>query len=93
MASLEESWKVTIKHLKDGRALLPEEMFLEEAKVFGQEFNEYIEHNELELAMNSLDDLGLLSNAPNMFWHHLELAALNMGLTSEAKRFKNIQST
>ena len=80
MTSLEESWKVTIKHLKDGRKLLPDEMFLEEAKVFDKEFTEYIEHNELELAMNSLDDLGLLLNASSMFWHHLELAATNMRL-------------
>lgn len=93
MTSLEESWKVTIEHLKAGRALLPEEMFFEEARAFDKEYTEYLEHNELELAMNALDDLGLLCNAPNEFWLQLELAAINMGLTNEAQRFKQIRNT
>ncbi|WOT03969.1 hypothetical protein [Shewanella youngdeokensis] len=81
------------KHLKAGRALLPENVLFEEAKVFDKEYIEYLEHNELELAMNALDDLGLLCNAPDNFWHQLKLAASNMGLTSEVQRFKQIQNT
>lgn len=93
MASLEESWTVTIEHLKASRALLPQEMLFEEAKVFEKEYAEYLDHNELELAMNALDDLGLLCNAPIEFWYQLESAASNMGLSDEAERFKRIQST
>lgn len=93
MASLEESWSVTIKHLTAGRALLPQEMFFEEAREFDKEYAEYLDHNELELAMNVLDDLGLLCGAPNEFWHHLATAASNMGLADDAERFKQIQNT
>ncbi len=93
ISSLEKSWRVSINHLKAARLLLPEEMFFEEAKTFDKEYSEYIEHNELELAMNSLDDLGLLCNAPDEFWKFLELAAENMGLLDEANRFKKIQNT
>ncbi len=93
MTSHEESWKVTIKHLKAGRALLPQDMLFEEEKVFKKEYAEYLDHNELELAMNALDDLGLLCNAPNEFWHQLESAASNMGLTDKAVRFKQRQNT
>jgi len=93
MTSLEESWKVTINHLKAGRALLPQVMFFEEARVFDKEYAEYLDHNELELAMNALDDLGLLCNAQHEFWHQLESAASNMGLADEAERFRRIQNT
>jgi hypothetical protein len=93
MTSLEESWKVTINHLKTGRSLLPQEMLFEEARVFDMEYTEYLDRNELELAMNALDDLGLICNAQNEFWHQLESAALNMGLADEAEKFKRIQST
>lgn len=93
MTSLEESQKVTIGHLEAARKLLPEEMFFEEAKAFDKEYLEYLEHNELELAMNSLNDLGVLCNAPSGFWRQLELAASNMGLASEEQRFKQVQNT
>jgi len=91
--SLKKSWKITINHLTTARNLLPEEMFFEEAIEFAKEFEESIEHNELELAMNSLDDLGLLCNAPDEFWHQLELSAKNMGLSNDVKRFNEIQNT
>jgi len=93
MTSLEESWKITVSHLKSGRALLPDDMFFEEAIEFDKEFSESLAHNELELAMNSLDDMGLLCNAPDDFWIQLELAATNMGLLDEAERFRKIRNT
>ncbi|MBB3166956.1 hypothetical protein [Simiduia aestuariiviva] len=93
MTSVEESWKVTIKHLSSARGLLPNDMLFDEAKEFDKDYLEYLEHNELGLALNSLDDLGLLCNAPNQFWKYLELAASNMGLAAEAKRFNEIQNT
>lgn len=93
MTSLRKSWKITTEYLVTARKLLPEEMFFDEAKVFAKEYTEYLEHNELELALNCLDDLGILCNAPDEFWKYLELAAENMGLDNEVKRFKDIQNT
>ncbi|HFQ4961094.1 TPA: hypothetical protein ACGUPM_004623 [Vibrio vulnificus] len=91
--NLEKSWKITITYLNAARRKLPEEMVFLEAKEAEKDFNEYLKHNELELAMNALDDMGLLSNAPDEFWFDLELAASNMGLLVEAKRFNRIRNT
>lgn len=66
-------------------------MLFEEAKVCDEEYAEYLDHNELELAMNALDDLGLLCGAPNEFWHQLASAASNMGLADDVERFKMIK--
>lgn len=67
MPSLEESWQLTTMYLEASRALLPEEMFFEEAKIFDRDYSEYLVHNDLELAMNALDNLGILCNAPDEF--------------------------
>ncbi|HGS4984503.1 TPA: hypothetical protein ACMDSY_004500 [Vibrio parahaemolyticus] len=91
--NLEKSWKITIKYLNAARRKLPEEMFFSEAKEAEKDFNEYLKHNELELAMNALDDMGILSNAPDEFWLDLELAASNMGLLADAERFNRIRNT
>jgi len=90
---LEQSWKVTIGYLQASYSLLPKEMPFEEAVGFREDYLDFLKHNELELAMNSLDDLGILCNVPNQYWKQLELAATNMELFSEAERFKKIQST
>ena len=93
MNKLRQSWKVTVKHLKASRELLPAELYFEEAIEFEKQYSEYLEHNELELAMNALDDLGILCNVPNEYWYQLEQAALNMGLAIDAQRFHDLQNT
>ncbi|MGF1770290.1 hypothetical protein L4D06_23270 [Enterovibrio makurazakiensis] len=90
---LEKSWKITIVHLKAARSTLLEHMLFAKANEVEKEFDEYLEHNELELAMNALDYVGTLSKAPDEFWFNLELAALNMGLVVDAERYNRIRNT
>ncbi len=93
MSDLEASWATTTFHLTKSRSLLPKDLYFEEAVEAEKDFNEYIEHNELGLALDAADQMGILSNAPNEFWQELEMAARNMGLIEEAKRFHDIQNT
>src|SRR5450432_2154299 len=83
-AELEMSWATSGAHLRAARELLPE---LPVAGVDGASvdgFEECMRHNELELALDELEDLGL-ANAPQpQFWSELALAAANMELTDRA---------
>jgi hypothetical protein len=74
MNSLHHSWKITTNYLETAYKLLPNEFEPETTK----NHIEYIDNNELELAMSALDDLGTLFNASNEFWFQLEQAAINM---------------
>jgi len=93
MIGLRKSWKLTTKHLLASRSLLPDDLYFEETKVFERQFDEYLDHNELGLALDCAEQMGILCNAPDEFWQELEKAALNMGLEDEAKRFRDIQDT
>lgn len=92
MADLKESWAVTMRHLAASRFYLPKELAFEEAIEAEKEYLDYLHHNEFKLAMEAADQMGIMNNAPNEFWRELELAAKNMGLESEAKRFRDIQN-
>jgi hypothetical protein len=85
---LERSWATTAKHLKAARAQLPEVPIpgLDGATVSG--FDECLRHNEMELALDELEDLGL-TNAPLPdFWRQLMFAAESMELSERAADFK-----
>lgn len=84
---LQESWKITRRHLAASRFYLQENFFFEEAIQYEKEFNEYLHANELGLALETAEMLGIISNAPSGFWVELQLAALNMGRGEDAKRF------
>ncbi|MGY3449771.1 hypothetical protein [Bradyrhizobium sp. USDA 4353] len=51
------------------------------AKLYG-DFAEYLEHNELELALDTLMELGHLTSPHGGFWRDLERAAETMGLNN-----------
>ena len=75
---LRESWARTSEYLRSARALLP-------PKGAGQ-FEEYLAHNELELALDELEAAG--EGRPAEFWRHLLAAAENMGLAEHAARYR-----
>ena len=85
---LERMWAVTAKHLSAARAQLPEVPApgLDGASVSG--FDECLRHNEMELALDELEDLGLTNAAPPDFWRHLVFAAESMELWERATDFK-----
>lgn len=54
-----------------------------------EEFEEFLQHNELELAWNALAEVADRSAAPSAFWHKMAEAARRMHLptkTEEAER-------
>jgi hypothetical protein len=48
--------------------------------------NDYLDHNELELAFDELESIGDEAHAAAPFWAELAQAAENMGLTQHAAR-------
>jgi len=85
---LEESWRKTTEYLRDARSHLPEAA---EGICHDEiaQFEEFLEHNELELALDSLEVALLKFEHKNL--RVLELmtqAALNMGLEQHAARYR-----
>ena len=87
-AELERSWAATAKHLNAARNQLPKVPApgVEGATVGG--FEECLRHNEMELALDELEDLGLTNEPPPEFWRQLVQAAENMGLSERATHFE-----
>lgn len=85
--TLINSWKKTEGFLLDARSHLSEAA---EGICFDEisEFIEYIEHNELELALDALD--GIFAKSDFESWRALELMALaaaSMGLTDRQEEY------
>jgi hypothetical protein len=87
-AELERSWTATAKHLNAARNQLPKVLApgAEGATVSG--FEECLRHNEMEFALDELEDLGLTNAPPPEFWRQLVQAAENMGLSERATDFE-----
>jgi len=86
------SWKRTEGFLLDARANLSEAaegICADEIR----EFVEYLEHNELELALDALEDA--FNKSESESWRVLELlslAAASMGLTDRQENYDRILS-
>lgn len=79
MTSLQLSWDLTKAHL------------LRAAQLSGKQgldvFREYLDHNELQLAADSLAEIGNeRGDLPRAFWEALKYAYENMDLESDAQR-------
>lgn len=87
-AELERNWATTAKHLNAARQQLPDVPTpgVDGATLSG--FEECLRHNEMELALDELEDLGLTNTPPAEFWRHLMYAAENMGLSDRATDFR-----
>lgn len=79
---LQINWKDTPALLLRAKEALPPSLLREEPEYSALlvEFHSYLEHNELELALDSLEELGRLVSCRGEFWRDLERAADNMGL-------------
>jgi len=84
MASPEliKRWKVTESLLERARRELPDFPAHHEKQraALLAEYREFLDHNELGLAFDILEQLGHLVPVRGGFWRDLELAAENMGL-------------
>ena len=82
------SWKKTTEHLLDARSHLSEAaegICLDEIK----EFQEYLDHNELELALDALEDIFYKCEQFESLkvMELLVLAAANMGLQEHVEKY------
>lgn len=76
---LEKQWKETVAVLNEARLLLRESKEIEK---FITGYKEYLEHNELEIALDMLEEAGLeaYQKPVKAFWFNLKKAAEIMGL-------------
>jgi hypothetical protein len=72
-------WKTTEVLLERARQALPPSISLEHAGLLSQ-YREFLEHNEFELSLDVLEELGHLVSARGGFWRDLERAAECMEL-------------
>lgn len=86
-----KSWAVTKDHLKAARnslTLLSDSENTEPYSHFIGEFESYFEYNELELALDMLEEASHYTHPQVGFWQNMVLAAENMELTLRAARFR-----
>lgn len=81
-AKLLKSWKSTETLLERARNALPASTGMNEQEYVAllTQYRQFLEHNELELALDMLEALGHLASCRGGFWQDLERAAENMGL-------------
>ncbi|MEU3440939.1 MafI family immunity protein [Streptomyces griseoincarnatus] len=77
--ALQASWNQTHGHLDAARAHLMSLPDIDLSPTL-----EFLEHNELGLAFDCLVDLGDDLDLPLTFWHHLDRAAREMRLYTDA---------
>jgi hypothetical protein len=87
-AELAASWARTRQHLQGALAQLPSPAQPGEDGGAVEMYREYLDENELELALDELEMLGDANPVPPGFWHSLLKAALEMGLTTHVERLK-----
>jgi len=83
-------WKVTEAHLRSAQRALPEppsEVAAEFERLLS-EFSSFLDHNELELALDMLQELGELVACRGGFWRDLERAAESMSLSNRMPYFR-----
>lgn len=74
----EASWKVTVELLEKARQQLDCNSDL-------SQYQEYLNHNELELALDELVAIGQRSIWDRAYWRALSAAATNMKLTERVE--------
>jgi hypothetical protein len=88
-SALFKRWKVSETLLRRAHEALPRpETDDPKFSALEKEFTEYLQHNEHELALNALEDLGDLVAARGGFWKDLMSAAKNMELVDRIPQFQ-----
>ncbi|MBD1910738.1 hypothetical protein [Leptolyngbya sp. FACHB-16] len=84
--SLQESWNITRCHLKRARHLLPQPLREDSEGGSLTAFEEFLLHNELGLAFDELEMIGMGNHCPPAFWRAMLAAAESMQLFDQAER-------
>ena len=87
-AELEKSWAVTVQLLEEARALLRRDATPGPDGGTLARYQDYLGHNELELALDELADVGVANSPPREFWRKLCRAAENMELKGHVAQFE-----
>jgi hypothetical protein len=85
-----KQWKIIRSHLEHARRLMPPQVRENAGEVPDHDlatlaaYEDSLDHNELELALDQLEGLGELNECPGGFWRSLEKAAELMELHKRA---------
>ena len=87
---LDKIWHVARAHMSHALDALPdpEEAVRSEFERYISEYHEFIDHNELECALDMLQEAGDLGAPHGGFWRSLERAAETMQLTERIPYFR-----
>lgn len=85
--SLQKLWDQVKHHLNQGFSLLPQNPRDNDDGGRVNSFHEYVNANELELALDELEGLGKANQVTNEFWKELFEAANLMGLDKHKDRY------
>lgn len=83
---IHESWDRTRAYLGRAALLLPPSPFKSAEGGRIDRYREWLDHNELELALDELEGLGANNPVPREFWVHLRDAAEEMRLERHVLR-------
>ena len=83
-AALRRLWSAVREDFDRARALLPDNPVESEGRV--ARLVEWLDHNELELALDELEALGETNAVPPAYWQALASAAERMGLVGHHAR-------
>ena len=93
-AELEYLWTAIRAHLESAATLLPETATPGDRGGSIDAYRELVAHNELGLALDELEALGLANGAPDAYWRELAEAADLMALHDRAEACRaRIQSS
>lgn len=85
---LAKRWKVIEIQLAQAAEFLlePDKFELEERSL--EDYQQYLRANELELAMNELEEIARLHGAKSGFWRRLKKAATSMELSDKEAEYE-----
>jgi hypothetical protein len=88
---LSKIWRVNVTLLKSARSTLPgcTESTAEDFQKLDEDFKEFLQNNEHELALDMIVEMGLFTQVKGEFWRYLEKAAENMGLHDRIPFFRS----
>jgi len=78
-------WAQIRAHLEAAVGLLPESPGRRDRRSALEEYREFVAHNELGLAFDTLELLGTSNDVPDMYWRELAAAAQLMKLDGRAE--------
>lgn len=88
MPDLPKSWRKTRRHLMAARDPLPSPMREDIETGNLDRLEDWLAHNELELALDELEGLGETNARSPRFWREPSHAAGNMGIWERSARYE-----